>query len=124
MKLLLTIFFAVFLATLSSSVIHTYWVTYSAEVALEKATLELERQNAEAAREFERQRAGAAEISRHSQEENKIKLAANQKRLAQKAHIKKRNREVCEFWKEQYKNTRESYDESMMITACKHSGQM
>ncbi len=98
MKLFLIIFLAVLLANLSSSAITTLWMTYTARMALEEAT-----------RELEKQRQGAAEISRRFEEEQATRQDAlrkqqdaQRKQAEQEASVNKRNQEVCEFWKKQY----------------------
>jgi hypothetical protein len=120
MKLFLTIFFSVLLANLSTAAIIKLSIEYEYNIAMREAALALDEVN----RELEKKQREAAEASRIASQEREIKLEAERKSSEQNASIKRSNQEVCEFWKKQYEKTKEAYDKSMMITACKYSGQM
>jgi Tfp pilus assembly protein PilE len=120
-KIFLVVLFAVLIASITTGIIFKAWIQYEASVALEQASLAM--QKSVQASKLKRARIAAefklkAESRKRQLERQQL---INMRENKRQASIRKTNIKTCDFWKQAYSKENNGYNKAMLDSACKRA---
>ncbi len=120
-KIFLVVLFAVLIASITTGIIFKAWIEYEASVAIEQASLAMQK----SVQASKLRRARIAAESKLKAESRKRQLEhqrlINKRENKRQASMRKTNIKTCNFWKQAYSKENNGYNKAMLDSACKRA---
>jgi uncharacterized protein YlxW (UPF0749 family) len=120
-KIFIVVLFAVLIASITTGILFKVWIEYEASVALEQASLAIQKsvqasklRNARIAAELKLKSESKTRQLEHQQ-------LINKRENKRQSSIRKTNIKTCNFWKQAYAKENNGYNKAMLDSACKRA---
>jgi hypothetical protein len=120
-KIFLVVLFAVLIANITTGILFKVWIEYEARVAIEQASLAMQK----SVQESKARNARIVAESKLKSESRKRQLERqkliNDRENKSQASIRKANMKTCNFWRQAYSKEKNGYNKAMLDSACRRA---